>query len=171
MEFEIRRAEEKARTIADFTAGKLDVLVSTTVIEVGVNVPTATIMVIESADRFGLSQLHQLRGRVGRGGGVSWCFLMASPNERLNALVRTNDGFEIAQEDLRQRGPGDLMGLRQHGQTLPPGMKEGFDIGMIGEAAEELKYLKQPGAEADYALVKAEALRRYEQWLSQITMN
>ncbi len=164
-------AEEKARTIADFTAGKLDVLVSTTVIEVGVNVPTATIMVIESADRFGLSQLHQLRGRVGRGGGVSWCFLMASPNERLNALVRTNDGFEIAQEDLRQRGPGDLMGLRQHGQTLPPGMKEGFDIGMIGEAAEELKYLKQPGAEADYALVKAEALRRYEQWLSQITMN
>ena len=164
-------AEEKARTIADFTAGKLDVLVSTTVIEVGVNVPTATIMVIESADRFGLSQLHQLRGRVGRGGGVSWCFLMASPNERLNALVRTNDGFEIAQEDLRQRGPGDLMGLRQHGQTLPPGMKEGFDVGMIGEAAEELKYLKQPGMEADYALVKNEAQRRYEQWLSQITMN
>ncbi len=163
--------EEKARTIADFTEGKIQVLVSTTVIEVGVNVPTATIMVVESADRFGLSQLHQLRGRVGRGGGVSWCFLMASPNERLNALVRTGDGFEIAREDLRQRGPGDLMGLRQHGQTLPPGMKEGFDIGMITEAAEELTRLKASGPEADYELVRTEALRRYEHWLSQITMN
>ena len=163
--------EEKAQTIADFTAGRLQVLVSTTVIEVGVNVPAATIMVIESADRFGLSQLHQLRGRVGRGGGTSWCFLMAAPNERLNALVRTSDGFEIAQEDLRQRGPGDLMGVRQHGQTLPPGMKEGFDIGMITEAADELNLLKAPGSESDYAMVRAEALRRYEQWLSQITMN
>ncbi|MBQ4436944.1 MAG: ATP-dependent DNA helicase RecG, partial [Clostridia bacterium] len=100
-----------------------------------------------------------------------WCFLMAAPNERLNALVRTSDGFEIAQEDLRQRGPGDLMGVRQHGQTLPPGMKEGFDIGMITEAADELNLLKAPGSKPDYAMVRAEALRRYEQWLSQITMN
>ena len=163
--------EEKEQTIADFTAGRIQVLVSTTVIEVGVNVPAATIMVIESADRFGLSQLHQLRGRVGRGGGVSWCFLMAAPNERLSALVRTNDGFEIAQEDLRQRGPGDLMGVRQHGQMLPAGMKDGFDVGMISEAAEELNRLKAPGMEADYALVRAEAQRRYDHWLSQITMN
>ncbi len=163
--------EEKARTIADFSEGKLQVLVSTTVIEVGVNVPAATIMVIESAERFGLSQLHQLRGRVGRGGGTSWCFLMASPNERLNALVRTNDGFEIAQEDLRQRGPGDLMGLRQHGQTFPAGMKDGFDLGMIAEAADELKQLKLPGAEQDYDLVRTEARRRYEQWLNVIAMN
>ena len=163
--------EEKARVIADFSAGRLQVLVSTTVIEVGVNVPAATIMVIESAERFGLSQLHQLRGRVGRGGGVSWCFLMASPNERLNALVRTANGFEIAEEDLRQRGPGDLMGLRQHGQVLPTGVKEGFDPGMIAEAADELSQLKLPGAEKDYALVRAEALRRYEHWMRQITMN
>ena len=163
--------EEKAQAIADFATGRSQVLVSTTVIEVGVNVPSATIMVIESADRFGLSQLHQLRGRVGRGGGVSWCFLMAQPNERLNALVRTNDGFEIAREDLRQRGPGDLMGIRQHGQLLPPGMKDGFDLTLITEAADELKRLKAPGNEADYETVKGEALRRYEQALSQITMN
>ena len=163
--------DEKANVLAEFAAGRLQVLVSTTVIEVGVNVPAATIMVIESADRFGLSQLHQLRGRVGRGGGVSWCFLMAQPNERLSALVRTSDGFEIAREDLRQRGPGDLMGLRQHGQVLPPGLQGGFDIGMIAEAADELERLKAPGAEADYALVRAEALRRYERALQTVTMN
>ncbi len=164
-------AEEKAAVIAAFSEGRLQVLVSTTVIEVGVNVPSATIMVIESADRFGLSQLHQLRGRVGRGSEVSWCFLMAQPNERLNALVRTNDGFEIAREDLRQRGPGDLMGLRQHGQQLPAGMREGFDLALIGEAADELNCLKAHGAEKDYALVRDEAARRYARALSQVTMN
>ena len=119
------------------------------------------------------AELLQIGGAIlnGRGGGVSWCFLMAQPNERLNALVRTGDGFEIAREDLRQRGPGDLMGLRQHGQSLPAGLREGFDLSLISEAAEELKRLKAPGREADYELVRAEALRRYESALSQITMN
>jgi len=87
---------EKEETLGAFYAGEMDVLVATTVIEVGVNVPRATVMVIEGADRFGLAQLHQLRGRVGRGSQESWCFLMAEPNERLKTLVATNDGFEVA---------------------------------------------------------------------------
>ena len=92
-----------------------DVLVSTTVIEVGVNVPNATIMVIEDAERFGLAQLHQLRGRVGRGDQQSWCFLMADPSERMKTMASTTDGFVIARKDLELRGPGELMGSRQSG--------------------------------------------------------
>ena len=97
-----------------FEAGEIGVLVSTTVIEVGVNIPNATLMVIENADRFGLSQLHQLRGRVGRGHYKSWCILISnSDNEeslrRLNALCATNNGYEIAEFDLAQRGPGDFL--------------------------------------------------------------
>ncbi len=94
---------QKEDTLAAFYAGTLDVLVATTVIEVGVNVPNATVMVIEGAERFGLAQLHQLRGRVGRGAQESWCFLMAEPNERLKTLVSTNDGFVVAQKDLELR--------------------------------------------------------------------
>ena len=109
-------ADEKEKTLSAFSAGELDVMVATTVIEVGVNVPRATVMVIENADRFGLSQLHQLRGRVGRGAQESWCFLMAEPNERLTALCATNDGFEIARKDLELRGPGEFLGTAQHGQ-------------------------------------------------------
>ncbi len=164
-------AQEKADTLERFAAGEIQVLVSTTVIEVGVNVPSATVMVIESADRFGLSQLHQLRGRVGRGAEASWCFLMAEPNERLNALTRTNDGFEISQEDLRERGPGDLMGVRQHGQYLPPGVKDGFDLRMINEAADEYGLLSVPGAEQDFTPVRTEAERLYQRVLPQITFN
>ena len=104
----------------------MDVLVSTTVIEVGVNVPNATLMVIEDADRYGLAQLHQLRGRVGRGSAQSWCFLLAKPSERLRTLVATNDGFEVARADLEQRGPGELLGTRQHGDVLIPGGAAAF---------------------------------------------
>ena len=106
---------QKEDTLAAFYAGTLDVLVATTVIEVGVNVPNATVMVIEGAERFGLAQLHQLRGRVGRGAQESWCFLMAEPNERLRFLTGTNDGFKIAQKDMELRGPGELFGTRQSG--------------------------------------------------------
>jgi len=131
------KAAEKEAVMADFKAGIIQVLVATTVIEVGVDVPNATIMMIEHAERFGLAQLHQLRGRVGRGSGQSYCLLMAayrgqekrdavgpresnqeSPSlarERLDALVRSNDGFVIAEEDLRIRGPGEFLGLRQWG--------------------------------------------------------
>lgn len=115
-------ASEKNSVMEDFIEGNLDILVSTTVIEVGVDVPNATVMVIEDADRFGLSQLHQLRGRVGRGGAQSYCLLLADPStaeakERLEILCRNNDGFLIAEADLHLRGPGEVCGIRQHGVT------------------------------------------------------
>uniref|UniRef100_UPI0030F6B51B helicase-related protein n=1 Tax=uncultured Wocania sp. TaxID=2834404 RepID=UPI0030F6B51B len=104
-----------------FIKGETQIMVATTVIEVGVNVPNASVMIIESAERFGLSQLHQLRGRVGRGAEQSYCILMTShkltndSKTRLETMVRTNDGFEIAEVDLRLRGPGDIMGTQQSG--------------------------------------------------------
>ncbi len=112
--------EERAATMQRFRAGELDVLVGTTVLEVGVDVPNASVIVIENAERFGLSTLHQLRGRVGRGGGRSFCFLLANdPTEeatnRLKVMEETADGFLIAEEDLRLRGPGEFFGTRQHG--------------------------------------------------------
>ena len=106
-----------------FKAGELDVLVATTVIEVGVDVPNATIMIVQEADRFGLAQLHQLRGRVGRGAEQSYCLLVSGPKEeltdvahdRLEAMVATTDGFELAERDLEIRGEGQLLGARQSG--------------------------------------------------------
>ena len=99
-----------------FYQGELDVLVSTTVVEVGVNVPNATVMVIENAERFGLSQLHQLRGRIGRGSEQSTCILVSdSDSERLKIMTQTNDGFEISRHDLKLRGPGEFFGTRQSG--------------------------------------------------------
>jgi ATP-dependent DNA helicase RecG len=116
------KAEEKDAVMRRFKQGDDRILVSTTVIEVGVDVPEATLMIVEHADRFGLSQLHQLRGRVGRGTRPSSCFLMASPGgggeetrARLSVMERTNDGFKIAEEDLKIRGPGDFSGVRQSG--------------------------------------------------------
>ena len=106
--------------MARFRAGELDVLVATTVIEVGVDVPNATVLVVEDADRFGLSSLHQLRGRVGRGGGPSWCFLFADPQtdegkERMTAMAESTDGFLLAERDLEIRGAGEVFGERQSG--------------------------------------------------------
>lgn len=114
------KGSEKEAIMASFAAGQADVLVATTVIEVGVDVPNASLMVIEDADRFGLSQLHQLRGRVGRGSAKSYCILTtrtrnADTIARMKAFCKTNDGFKIAQEDLRLRGPGDFFGSRQSG--------------------------------------------------------
>ncbi len=114
------KGAQKEAVMADFSRGMADILVATTVIEVGVDVPNATLMVIEDADRFGLSQLHQLRGRVGRGSAKSYCILTThnrNPEtvQRLKALCATNDGFKIAQEDLQLRGPGDFFGARQSG--------------------------------------------------------
>jgi ATP-dependent DNA helicase RecG len=114
---------EREAIMQDFAGGKLDVLVATTVVEVGVDVPNATLMVIEHAERFGLAQLHQLRGRVGRGEEQSYCLLVSRPREelteaaceRLQALVDTNDGFELAEIDLELRGMGQLLGTRQTG--------------------------------------------------------
>jgi len=114
------RPAEKEAVMASFRNGDIDVLVSTTVIEVGIDVPNATVMVIEDAHRFGLSQLHQLRGRVGRGEHPGTCMLLADPTttegeERLAAMVSTTDGFRLAEEDLRIRGQGTIFGTRQSG--------------------------------------------------------
>ena len=114
-------AEEKSEVMGAFKSRQVQALVSTTVIEVGVDVPNATVMVVEHAERFGLAQLHQLRGRVGRGGDQAYCILVSYAGvdslaqERLEILCRTNDGFEIAQKDLELRGPGELLGTRQAG--------------------------------------------------------
>jgi ATP-dependent DNA helicase RecG len=114
-------ADDKEVVMRRFQRGEIDVLIATTVIEVGVDVPNATVMVIEHAERFGLAQLHQLRGRVGRGAAKSYCILMTgaktTPNaeERLAAMVRTQDGFELAELDLELRGPGEFFGTRQAG--------------------------------------------------------
>lgn len=116
-----QNADEKETNMRRFVSGDTQLMVSTTVIEVGVNVPNATVMVIESAEKFGLSQLHQLRGRVGRGADKSFCILLTGPKisndarERLKVLVQTNDGFKIAEKDLEIRGPGDISGTRQSG--------------------------------------------------------
>jgi len=114
------KPKDKEAVMELFRRHELDILVSTTVIEVGVDVPNASVMVIEDANRFGLSQLHQLRGRVGRGAHQSFCIMIADPkNEdakaRMEIMVRTTDGFEISEEDLRIRGPGEIAGLRQSG--------------------------------------------------------
>ena len=111
------KAAEKDAVMQQFAAGEIGLLVATTVIEVGVDVPNAVVMLIENAERFGLSQLHQLRGRIGRGGGESHCILVSQSSdiERLSVIRRTTDGFRIAEEDLRLRGPGDFFGTRQHG--------------------------------------------------------
>ncbi|HPB05971.1 MAG TPA: helicase-related protein, partial [Prolixibacteraceae bacterium] len=133
---------EKDKEMMAFKNRESQILVSTTVIEVGVDVPNASVMVIESAERFGLSQLHQLRGRVGRGAEQSYCILMSSyklskeSNIRLDTMVRTNDGFEIAEVDLKLRGPGDLEGTQQSGI--------GFDlkIAQLGRDGEILSHAR-----------------------------
>lgn len=112
-----QKTDEKNRVLRGFIDRQFDVLVSTTVIEVGVNNPNATIMIVENAERYGLSQLHQLRGRVGRGSEESWCFLLSETTEKLRILCESNDGFVISQKDLEQRGPGDIIGTRQSGDA------------------------------------------------------
>ncbi len=138
------KAAEKEAAMAAFARGEADVLVATTVIEVGVDVPNATLMVIEDADRFGLSQLHQLRGRVGRGGAKSYCILTSQNRNpdtlgRLKALCKTTDGFRIAEEDLKLRGPGDFFGSRQSG--LPT-----FRVANLSMDLQTLKDAQQASA-------------------------
>lgn len=111
------KQQEMDAVIGRFAAGQTHILVSTTVVEVGVNVPNATVMLIKNAERFGLAQLHQLRGRVGRSDLQSYCVLLSKQrdNERLNTMVATNDGFQIAQKDMELRGTGQVLGVRQSG--------------------------------------------------------
>ncbi len=125
------KPKEKDKEIEAFRLGNTDIMVSTTVIEVGVNVPNATVMVIENAERFGLAQLHQLRGRVGRGGDEAWCFLMADSNDRLKTMCETNDGFVIAQKDMELRGPGEIFGTRQSGSVMSDLFNDNTDAAML----------------------------------------
>ena len=143
-------SDDKEVIMRRFQRGEIDVLVSTTVIEVGVDVPNASVMVIEHAERFGLAQLHQLRGRVGRGAAKSYCILMTGPKvseqaeERLNAMVRTQDGFELAELDLAMRGPGEFFGTRQAG--LPD-----FRVANLLRDRELLELAKQEAARFAHA--------------------
>jgi ATP-dependent DNA helicase RecG len=167
---------EKDATMADFARGKVQVLVSTTVIEVGIDVPNATVMVVEHAERFGLAQLHQLRGRVGRGGHRSYCVLVAGGQvsrdgwERLRVMAKTQDGFRIAEEDLKIRGPGDFMGTRQSG--LPD-----FRVGNIlrdGALLQTARDLAQAVLDEDPGLSagKHSTLRRalLERWAGRLEL-
>ena len=140
------KPREKEKVMAAFAAGESDILVSTTVVEVGVDVPNATLMVVENAERFGLSQLHQLRGRVGRGKAKSWCVLLSdSQNEetrrRLKVMTDTNDGFKISEEDLKLRGPGDFFGSRQHGLPELKAADLSCDMRTLDEARQAAEAL------------------------------
>ncbi|TFH47576.1 MAG: ATP-dependent DNA helicase RecG, partial [Bacteroidia bacterium] len=150
-----------------FRRGQAQIMVATTVIEVGLDIPNASVMVIESAERFGLSQLHQLRGRVGRGADQSYCILMASyklsadATERINTMVATNDGFEIAETDLRMRGPGDLEGTQQSGMA--------FDL-KIADLARDGQLLSLARSYADEILVDDPDLQRTENKVLRVNL-
>jgi ATP-dependent DNA helicase RecG len=145
------KSAEKEETMHRFTRGEIQILVATTVVEVGVDVPNASVMVIEHAERFGLSQLHQLRGRVGRGAEQSFCVLLASDKqtavarERLGIMEETNDGFRIAEKDLEIRGPGEVMGTRQ----------SGVPTFRVGNLVRDVRILEEARNEADYYLSSA----------------
>lgn len=163
------KAKEKNAIMERFAAGEIQVLVSTTVIEVGVNVPNATVMMIENAERFGLAQLHQLRGRVGRGKEQSYCIMVNSSNdestgERLDILNRSNDGFYIASEDLKLRGPGDIFGLRQSGDMEFKLADIFTDANILKKVSEEVNLLldSDPELEQDE---HRELKRRVEAYL------
>jgi ATP-dependent DNA helicase RecG len=140
------KADEKEKAMASFRDGEYQVMVSTSVVEVGVDIPNATVMLIEGANRFGLAQLHQFRGRVGRGQAKAYCLLIpetddAAENERLSAMMTTNDGFELAEIDLKQRGPGDFLGTRQSGYTKQLVMASLSDLALIEKAQRSAKKL------------------------------
>lgn len=155
-----QKPDEKDKVLHMFTKGLYDVLVSTTVIEVGVNNPNATIMIIENAERYGLSQLHQLRGRVGRGKDESWCFLFAEPSDKLRLFCSTNDGFIIAQKDLEIRGPGDLFGTRQSGNT--GGDLPFADVRLLDEVTQCVQQLhRDPTQHKDLSMIEAQAVSSF----------
>lgn len=173
------KSDEKEKIMKDFSLNKIDLLVSTTVIEVGIDIPNATIMVIEHVERFGLSQMHQLRGRIGRGANQSYCFLCGKPatfesKERVKVMVETTDGFKIAEADLKLRGPGEFMGTRQSGlpefkmadivrdeQIMRTARKAAFDL-----VLEDPKLEKE-----ENRLMKKEVLRLFPDFLEKDTFN
>ncbi|HZZ84536.1 MAG TPA: ATP-dependent DNA helicase RecG [Anaeromyxobacteraceae bacterium] len=171
------KTEEKEAVMARFRSGELRILVATTVIEVGVDVPNASVMIVEHAERFGLSQLHQLRGRVGRGAARSHCLLIAhfkkagdEARERLEAMTSTQDGFEIARVDLKLRGPGELLGTRQSGQRFLEVADLYRDEAILDEAREEATALvaADPELAAPEHAAAAEALA--ERWAERLSL-
>ncbi len=169
------KSAEKDAVMEAFRTGETDILVSTTVIEVGVDVPNACVMVIESAERFGLAQLHQLRGRVGRGDKQSECYLLTesrskSSVSRLKTLTETSDGFEIAEKDLEARGPGELIGMRQHGISEFGAAALASDIETLKQARDcARKLLAMPPEKSERLIEKA--MRKYERSLEDIVIN
>ena len=161
-------ADEKARIMDEFKNGTYHILVSTTVVEVGVDVPNATIMIIEDSERFGLSQLHQLRGRVGRSSFQSYCFLMydnkSKPSQRLLEIEKSNDGFHLAEVDLKLRGPGEIYGKMQHG-VLNLQIATLSDTKLIAECSKEAKYFVENG----YELVQYSELERQVNYYQRLT--
>ena len=148
------KEKQKDSVMGAFVRDELDILVATTVVEVGVDVPNANLMIIENADRFGLSQLHQLRGRIGRGPYKSWCVLVSDSRnevsrERLKIMVKTSDGFAISEEDLRLRGPGDFLGSRQHGLPETHIADLGADMNILVTAQEEANRLMDADPELE----------------------
>jgi ATP-dependent DNA helicase RecG len=156
------KAAEKERVMADFLAHKYDILVSTTVIEVGVDVPNASVMMIVGAERFGLAQIHQLRGRVGRGQWQSYCYLMLSdakaPSQRLRALESMSDGFKLAELDLQLRGPGAIYGTIQHGA---------LDLRIA--KLTDIKLISQARSAAQAFIDKKESLKKFPHLKSSVT--
>jgi ATP-dependent DNA helicase RecG len=159
------KPDERDRVMDEFRQNLIQVLVATTVIEVGIDVPNATVMVIEHPERFGLAQLHQLRGRVGRGGAESHCILLASrSSDRLEAFAATNDGFKIAELDLAERSQGDLLGQRQSGMADIRVARFPDDTDLLGVARDMSQevFSTDPGlVQARHAPLKARALLRY----------
>jgi ATP-dependent DNA helicase RecG len=149
------RAEDKDKVMREFRDGEIDILVSTTVIEVGIDIPNASLMLIEHVERFGLSGLHQLRGRIGRGAAKSYCILMGTPKTdeakaRVRAMVETQDGFKLAEVDLKLRGPGDYFGVRQSG--LP--------AFMVADIIKDEKILRM-AREAAFGIVKDDPMLEF----------
>ena len=160
------KPEEKDSVMRDFLAKKADILLSTTVIEVGVDVPNASVIVIENADRFGLSQLHQLRGRVGRGGGDAFCFLAmsstAKPPARLKEIEKTDDGFVLAEKDLELRGPGEIYGKAQSGELRLEFASLG-DTATISRAQNSVDFLAENKEDFEEYLAKNSGeLKKYQ---------
>ena len=159
---------DKERVMQAFAAKEYDILVATTVIEVGVDVPNANLMVVEDADRFGLSQLHQLRGRVGRGQRQSYCIFFGADKgqtarERLKILCKTNDGFEVARADLAQRGPGDFFGRRQHGLPALHVADLPSDLALMQQAREEAEQILASDPQLEgYPELRARVRRMFE---------
>ena len=157
--------EEKEKTAQEFFAGKIQVLVCTTVVEVGVNVPNATIIVIENAERFGLAQLHQLRGRVGRGKEKSYCILITDStidtvNARMRIMSQTNNGFEIAERDMELRGSGEYFGLKQSGEAQ-------FRYAQL---PEDMELLREASIAADQVLSEPQFAEFREQFTARLSV-